>query len=52
MVGLINIIKMKKYELKKIQLNENESINLYLNKKVFAPNLTTFLLIKASKMAA
>ena len=40
---------MKKYELKKIQLNENESINLYLNKKVFAPNLTTFLLIKASK---
>ena len=40
---------MKKYELKKVQLNENESINLYLNKKVFAPNLTTFLLIKASK---
>ena len=49
MVGLINTIKMKKYELKKIQLNENENINLYLNKKVFAPNLTTFLLIKASK---
>lgn len=40
---------MKKYELKKIQIDQNENINLYLNKKVFTPNLTTLLLIKASK---
>ncbi len=40
---------MKNYELKKIQIDQNENLNLYLNKKVFAPNLTTFLLIKASK---
>tara|TARA_B100001057_G_scaffold501098_1_gene620516 strand:- start:17517 stop:18233 length:717 start_codon:yes stop_codon:yes gene_type:complete len=40
---------MKNYELKKIQIDKNENFNLYLNKKVFAPNLTTFLLIKASK---
>ena len=40
---------MKKYDLKKIQIDQNEDFNLYLNKKVFTPNLTTFLLIKASK---
>jgi 23S rRNA U2552 (ribose-2'-O)-methylase RlmE/FtsJ len=40
---------MKKYDLKKIRIDQNEDFNLYLNKKVFTPNLTTFLLIKASK---
>ena len=38
-----------KFFLKKIKINEKDSIELFVGEKVFAPNLTTYLLIKACK---
>jgi len=40
---------MVNYEINKFKINEKEFLNIYLDKKIFKPNLTTSLLIEASK---
>lgn len=43
-----NIMK-KKFFLKQIKINKEDTIKAYINNKIFTPNLTTNLLIEASK---
>ena len=40
---------MEKYVLRKIKHGVNKNIEVYLNKNIFSPNLTTLLLIKSLK---
>jgi methylase of polypeptide subunit release factors len=39
----------KKFFLKQIKINKEDTIKAYINNKIFTPNLTTNLLIEASK---